>query len=388
MSIKNKIIVVTSIILIVFIVVIWHRVSGNLVPQKIKNKKSIEQRLEESKDYQYANSTDIYSMDGRFDLNGENKRELPFFLKKENISIAYVNDDWLYFYEDYEEGETGKLKRIPLHKGDDHRDVVNGSKAEVVCDTYAQNEFLVNDDFYAGISYGTSAILLDMKNGKTIRKAVPESIQYPKKVEMEEKIWEVLEKSKDWILWRGDYGTMIQHVPTGEVTVLEKKSIEMATKSRNCLYYSINTKNWYQYDFANQQKIKIFGEQDIKKVINNYFHLNNTKQFKDYIIERAICNSDKIYFQIVFKKSKERKRRQYVMVKYDIDEKSLKVDKEIQDLLERYKNIMVLGEIYSNWYLYDGNYWCYNNRKLKKIYIHSPEWNRCYGKSQLGLGTW
>ena len=72
---------------------------------------------------------------------------------KTDYSILCVNDKWLYYYFDDDEG-TGNLKRVPLRKGKDKRDIMNTEHVENVRDTQYENGFTVAGDYYAGISYG------------------------------------------------------------------------------------------------------------------------------------------------------------------------------------------------------------------------------------------
>lgn len=173
--------------------------------------------------FPYANSTDIYTSIARYALDGSKRKGLNLIgTDGLDCSILSVDDKWLYYYSGDEEG-TGNLKRIPLQKGADKRDVVALNKAENVRDTQYEHGFTVAGNYYAGISYGTVALLYNMNTREIIRCKIPKDLSYTKDVEPEDKYWCVLEQGKDWILWERDHGVMLQKIPTGELYTVEKK---------------------------------------------------------------------------------------------------------------------------------------------------------------------
>lgn len=343
--------------------------------------------------YPYANSTDIYSLSGRYALDGTNKIELPFMQKSNSdINITYVNDEWLYYCE-YNDGEGGLLRRIPLYKGNDNRDVVDEKKTQIVRDTKNENSFVINGNYYAGVSYGTVVMLLNLETKQIVRKKIPAEIAYSKSAETEEKYWRVVEQSDNWILWGGDYGAMLQMIPSGEVHLFETKPVVMAKKGRNCLYYTTDSKNCYRYDFLEKKKTLCLKQKTIHKIVGEHLKINEEKITCK--IDSIISNESKIFLQIKVKYLKQKNAKtKYIILGYSERNAQFMIDKNKTSILEESKQAKFLAHIGSVWYLYNGDYLCYNEttKKYKLIDANTPEWNMSYAVATLGIreceGLW
>ena len=340
--------------------------------------------------YPYANSTDIYSSNARYALDGTKKSELPHMLGLSNdMDIIYVNDKWLYYCE-YNTDKGDLLRRIPLHKGKNHRDIVDESKAEIVRNTYNENGFTVNDNYYAGISYGTVVMLMNLETKHTVRKKVPAQIAYPKKADTEAKVWTAWEQDKNWILWVGECGTMIQMIPSGDIYLLETKRILGARKGENCIYYTTDSKSCYQYDFLKKKKRLCLNQDDIHKLINGQLDLTNAEK-KTYKINSILSDKSKVYWQVEAKYSiKEEMKKKYVILTYDEKGKQFTVDETLTKVLEKRQASRFIMHICSKWYLFDGDFLCYDEttKKVKKIDVNTPEWNMSYACTRLGIGEY
>lgn len=335
--------------------------------------------------YPYANSTDIYSLSGRYALDGTKRIALPFLQNTdESVNIAYVNDEWLYYYE-YDEEEGGPLKRIPLHKGKDNRDVVDEAKAQVVRNTKNENGFVVHGNYYAGVSYGTVVMLLDIETNQAVRKKVPDEIAYAKDVVTEDKYWGVLEQGENWILWEGDSGVMLQLIPSGEVYVIERKPVTMVKGGKDCFYYSTDSKSCYKYDLSQKEKVLCFKESDIQKIISEQLKISEREKISCRI-DNILTNDSKIYWQIKVRyPEKAKESTQYIVLSYGENGNQPVIDRDMEDILEAVKNGRFLTHIGAYWYLYNGEYMCYDERtkKYKKIDMSAPEWNVAYAVSAL-----
>lgn len=70
------------------------------------------------------------------------------------------------------------------------------------------------------------------------------------------------------------------------------------------------------------------------------------------------------------------------------------IDKNKTSILEEAKQARFLAHIGSVWYLYNGDYLCYDEttKKYKLIDANTPEWNMSYAVATLGIreceGLW
>ena len=340
--------------------------------------------------YPYANSTDIYSVNGRYALDGTKRKEIHFLHNEGyDVNIVYVNDKWLY-YSDYYDGENGMLRRIPLHKGKDNRDIVDEKKAECVRDVYNENGFTVNGDYYAGISYGTVAMLWNLETKQKVRQKIPEEIAYSHSEETEDKYWYVLEQNDDWILWEGEHGTMLQMIPSGQVYAIEKKPVEMVIQGNNCIFYTTNSKCCYKYDFIKKEKTLWLKEAQIKNIVCDKLKLSKEVAFS-CIIDRVMSDEKKIYWQIRVRTSKQKSSgTRYIVLTQSRDSDELpSYDENLTDILQKYgsgksKFLVHIGEY---WYLQNNGYFCYSARtnEVKKLEANDPEWNILYAVLPEGI---
>lgn len=357
--------------------------------KKEEMKKENSVRNEWLQAYPYANSTDVYSINDRYALDGTKRIMLPGCMRANGFEtdIAYVSDKWLYYYE-FDDEENGMLRRIPLHKGEDNRDIIDLENMECVRDTKNENSFTVNGEYYAGISYGTVAMLWNMETGQIIRQKIPEEIAYPKKVMTEDKYWYVLAQSDNWILWGGEYGAMLQMIPSGQLQILERKAVIMAVHGRDYLYYATDQKKCYKYNLNTREKKLWLNEEQLQDIVRNKLNLT-----KETIIS---CNLDcffsddkKIYWQLRVKLSRgDESEKKYVVLSQSLNSDELPVyDGALTDILQKNGASGYFMHVGPYWYLQKESYYCYNQekREIKEITENDPEWNIAYALSPWGV---
>ncbi len=354
--------------------------------------------------FPYANSTDIYTSTARYALDGSKRKGLNLIgTDGLDCSILPVDDKWLYYYSGDEEG-TGNLKRIPLQKGADKRDVVDLKKAENVRDTQYEHGFTVTGNYYAGISYGTVALLYNMNTREIIRCKIPKDLSYTKDVEPEDKYWCVLEQGKDWILWERDHGVMLQKIPTGELYTVEKKKHTMFTAKRNdCVIYSTNKKSCYLYDVKDNSKKIFMEEKQIRKAICSGMNIPET-ELHSCCIDNLMVKEDKFCMQLKIKiKKRNTTEEKYVILSQKQGENDFFVyDKFLNSILrkcaeKRYKKeekkkaddekIRFVMNVDGFWFLQGNDFYCYNTETglVKEINENDTEWNVAYAVYKDGL---
>lgn len=346
-------------------------------------------RNEKMNHYDYANSTDIYSSSRHFSIDGT--KWMPLFLNESNeYALLSVNDSWLYYCESDEEG-TGDLKRIPLKKGPDGRDRVDVSHKEKIRDTSNDQGFTVVGDYYAGISYGTVAVLYHMNTRETIRKKVPEAVQYPKDREMEDKKWYVLEQGDHWILWDNwEGGIFLQKIPSGELTVIKSKNIDsITTDGNNDFVFSDDRQSCFLYDIKKQEKKKWITKKEIQNAVHNSLKRSN-KKMKAYQMDSLFTQNGRYYLQIRAEVAQNgTNSREYMILSKRNDPKSeltyeVKLNKVLQkkELGNKMKYCYNINE---HWFLEDETRCYYFNEKsqlFKRVTEMDSERNILYAVSQ------
>ncbi len=342
--------------------------------------------------YPYANSTDIYTSTARYALDGTSRRMINLRgsdgLER---SILYVSDEWLYYYVD--DDGTGTLKRIPLHKGRDKRDIVDIEKAENIRDTQYENGFTVVDNYYAGISYGTVGILYNMDTGETVRQKVPEDLSYSKEEDTEEKYWGVLEQGKDWVLWENAHGIMLQMIPSCELRTIENRNYAVAhTKNENCIIYSTDKQSCTQYDAGKNEKNVLFGEKQIRNAICLGMGLSES-ELGFYRIDNFMVKDKKIYMQLKVKITKKDivEHKYVILSQVPGEEERLVFDQTLNTILKNnskkrqkkkkkkvyYDNIRFVANMDYLWFMAADSYYCYDEKTgvVKEIDRNDSEWN-------------
>lgn len=354
--------------------------------------------------FPYANSTDIYTSTARYALDGSKRKGLNLIgADGLDCSILSVDDKWLYYYSGDEEG-TGNLKRIPLQKGKDKRDIIDLKKAENVRDTQYEHGFTVVGNYYAGISYGTVALLYNMNTRETIRCKIPKDLSYTKDVESEDKYWCVLEQGKDWVLWERERGVMLQKIPTGELYTVEKRKHTMFTAKRSdCFIYSTNKKSCYLYDTKHNSKRILMKEKQIRRAICSSMDISETELASCYI-DNLMVKEDKFCMQLKIKLVKGNiTEEKYVILSQNQGENDLFVyDKFLNSVLrkcseKRYKKekngkandakIRFVMNVDGLWFLQGNDFYCYNTKTglVKEINENDAEWNVSYAVYKDGL---
>ena len=351
-------------------------------------------------EYCYANSTDIYSLTGRYCIDGTKKKEL-WLEEPYEYSILEVNDSWLYYYE-YDDEETGELKRIPLHKGEDGRDVLDIENKEMIRDTRHENGLAIVGNYYVGISYGTVAVLYDMETKKTIRQKIPEQLQYPKKMETEDKQWAVWEQGENWVIWEGENGFFIHKIPSGEVFELKiDKNFELISKFDNNSLILTDGPNCYVYDIQEMKTKKLFGKEKISMAICQGLKISE-HELESFIVDYYFRNETRYFLQIDVKSIKDGKvEKKKIMLSQDINESdNLSYDNQMNQIMKQTEpekdidrtreksNCEFIINVDHLWFIKNSKrYFCYNETTgiLKKIDRSSPEWNVYYAVSEHGL---
>ena len=353
--------------------------------------------------FPYANSTDIYTPTARYALDGSKKKGLNL-IGSDGLacSILCVDDKWLYYYADDEEG-TGNLKRIPLRKGEDNRDIVDVKRAENIRDTQYENGFTVVGNYYAGISYGTVGIVYNMNTGETVRCEVPKALSYSKDVQTEDKYWCVLEQGKDWVLWEGEHGVMLQKIPTGELWVVEKGNYTMSTAEANdCVIYSTDELSCYLYDTKKNNRKLLMEENEIRKAICSGLNIAK-RELSSYYIDKFMVKEDKFCMQLKVKITKNSiVERKYVVLSQMQGANEFVYDKPLNAVLKNCfmkmknkadkqknydKNIRFVMNVGEHWFLEGNRVFCYNEKTdfVMEIDRNDPEWNICFAICKVGL---
>lgn len=351
-------------------------------------------------EYCYANSTDIYSLTGRYCIDGTKKKE--FWLEEPyEYSLLEVNDSWLYYYI-YDDEETGELKRIPLHKGEDGRDVLDVENKEMIRDTRHENGFTIVGNYYAGISYGTVAILYDMETKKTIRQGIPEQLRYPKKAETEEKYWTVWEQGENWVIWEGANGFFIQEIPSGELLELEiDNDLVLISKFDNNSLILTDDKNCYIYDIQTMKTKKRIGKEKISKAICKGLEITD-HELDSFNIDYFFRNETRYFLQIdVISKKDGKREKEKIILSQNVNQSDiLSYDDQMNQVMKQtekkedidktreksnYEFIMNVSHL---WFIRNNKrYYCFNETtgSLEKIDRNSPEWNVYYAVSRYDL---
>ncbi len=182
-------------------------------------------------------------------------------------SILCVDDKWLYYYADDEEG-TGNLKRIPLRKGEDNRDIVDVKRAENIRDTQYENGFTVVGNYYAGISYGTVGIVYNMNTGETVRCEVPKALSYSKDVQTEDKVLVCFGAGERLGFVGGRTWRYVTKDTNRRTVGCRKRNYTMSTAEANdCVIYSTDELSCYLYDTKKNNRKLLMEENEIRKAI-------------------------------------------------------------------------------------------------------------------------
>lgn len=353
-------------------------------------------------DYPYANSTDIYTSTERYTIDGTNRETLYLGTDELDYSVLYVNDEWLYYYDADDEG-TGTLRRIPLHKGKDGRDIVDIEKKEVIRDTQHEKGFTIVGNYYVGISYGTVGILHNMDTGETVRQNIPEELLYSKNIEGEDKKWYVLAQGNDWVLWGGN-GMMLQKIPSGEISALEEEDNTATVASdNNYIIYAVNKHSCYQYDVEKNKKKAIAKAEQIGKALCQGLDISQ-KEIDSFSIDNIMVNDYRIYLQLKVKTiQKNIIEQRYVILSQNREERGvLSYDTQLNSVLknnfvrkekkmgkktiyrENSSFVLNIGEL---WFIKSKHYYCYDEKtnSVKEIDKDDREWNICYAVCEGGL---
>ena len=357
------------------------------------------------KAYSFANSTDIYNATGIYALDGTGRKGL--YLVGTNgldYSILCVNDKWLYYYFDDDEG-TGNLKRVPLRKGKDKRDIMNTEHVENVRDTQYENGFTVVGDYYAGISYGTVAIVYNMNTKETVRHKVPKELAYSHEVETEDKYWQVLQQGDDWVIWENSKGVMLQEIPSGKMKVIEKgNGIAVLEKKKNSIIYSTDNRSCFQYDIEGDKKEIVMKEEQICSAVEKGLGVSEADKVS-FSIDDLMVKDDQYYMQLKVKVTKANSmEHKYVMLSQREGENGLfEYDETLNAILKKYTvlhkkkkgkkkvsyaNNKFVMNVERYWFLQDRDSYCYDAKTntVKKIDNNDPEWRICFADSTFGLG--
>lgn len=355
-------------------------------------------RSEQMNHYVFANSTDIYSLTGHYAIDGTDARVLSLNEPAGEYYLEAVNDSWLYYYE-YVDGPA-ILKRIPLKKGEDGRDIMDVSHKERIRDMYNDQGFTIVGDYYAAITYGTVGLLYNMNTKEKVSKKVPEIVQYPKDMEMEDKDWYVLEKGSDWVLWGGN-GIILQTIPSGEITVINSKDADLLTESsENDLIFSEDEHSCFLYDINKMKKEKLVDRNEIHDAICKGMK-RSKNELKSFHIESIFTRGSKYYLQIAaeFVQDKGYLKR-YVMLSQTIEQRNeLAYDPILNEVLEENgtedqkikskstikNNMKYICNIDGYWFLEEGEKcYCFNEKSnsFKEITAADPERNILYAVDQ------
>ena len=144
------------------------------------------------------------------------------------------------------------------------------------------------------------------------------------------------------------------------------------------------------FDFLKKKKRLCLNQDDIHKLINGQLDLTNAEK-KTYKINSILSDKSKVYWQVEAKYSiKEEMKKKYVILTYDEKGKQFTVDETLTKVLEKRQASRFIMHICSKWYLFDGDFLCYDEttKKVKKIDVNTPEWNMSYACTRLGIGEY
>lgn len=393
---KKKIVLIITVLLLV----------GCGIENTVETPQPADKRDSIMETYPFANSTDIYTATERYALDGTNMKGINLISSYGlDCSVMCVNDKWLYYVEGDEEG-TGNLKRVPLRKGKDKRDIIDTKNVENIRDTQYENGFTVLGDYYVGISYGTVGIVYNMNTGETVRRKVPKKLSYPAKMEREDKHWWGLEQGRNWVLWENDYGVMLQKIPSGEMWIVEEGDRTIVSaKKENCFVYSIDEQSCYLYDIERNKRKIIMKKEQVCKAICSGLGISEA-ELNSFYIDDFMVKDDEFYMQLKVKTTqKDSIEHRYVMLTQKQGEDELfAYDENLNSILknyavkrqkgkkkkETYADIKFAMNVDGYWFLEDDGYYCYyyydeKTKIVRQIDANDPKWNICYALYEDGL---
>lgn len=264
----------------------------------VKEETSNHNQESEDKKYDYANSTDIFSVEQndicQYDLRGEERRRTGLKIKNPDHSrLLSVDDSWLYYDGADEEGYTEGLYRVPLAKGEDGRSFVTGKSQKINIDLKFASDYAVVGNYVTSVSSkdlimynyymgngndsdsgNDTVCLYNMEDGKKNQKELPDILD---KIERKEvyKDWHIIEKGRDWVLWGGK-GLFLQMIPSNELIVLEQMTTRVAGvwRERDIIYYTVKEdvkklrQSCWQYDLKKKKKEKIITHKKYRETLS------------------------------------------------------------------------------------------------------------------------
>lgn len=380
-----------------------------------------------NKNYPFANSTDIFSVEQnyicQYNWNGTDRRRTDLQIKASHSTLLYVDDSWLYYKGEDEEKFTEGLYRVPLGKGEDGRTIVAGKPQQIDKDIRLASDYAVAGNYIASVSSkkliaynnviengiattpeNDTVSLYNIENKEENEKKIPDFLDQMES-EGGRKDWYIVAKEEDWILWGGK-ALFLQMIPSNELIVLERAVTRRAAVSgeKNIVCYNIvedvekGIQSFWQYDIKKGKKERIIIHKKYRQVLSQGLGIPK-KSLDKYDVEEIWEKDGKLYLEceVRYRVGGKKKIKKSLLLWNPAEKEQLYYDQNLNKLLhylsdqnESLDISCFLGCIGDLWYFMNATKqraWVYNEvtKEIKQYTDGGPEWKLIYALYPEGM---